>query len=156
MTEQNNIPFRDKPEKTAYMWRDIERRAVKYGLAPRLTAPYPLTGLPFANQVAQLGMEEGWGVEFTRAAYHNWFEKGRVPDEGEGLRDSLQSAGQDPDSTIARARGEERAARLEQDTRMARDLGVFGSPSFSVDGEVFWGDDRLDDAIAWARGGHLA
>lgn len=155
MVEQNNVPFKDKPIKTAYMWRDIERRAAKYGRAPRLPAPYPLKDLPFVNQVALLGMEEGWGVAFTRAAYQNWFEKGLVPDEGAGLLASLQSAGQDPEPTIARASGDAQAAALAQITRKASDLGVFGSPCFAVDGEVFWGDDRLEDAIQWAHNGRL-
>jgi 2-hydroxychromene-2-carboxylate isomerase len=61
MIEQNNVPFKDKPVKTAYMWRDIERRAHRYGLSPTLPAPYPLPGLVLANQVATLGVEEGSG-----------------------------------------------------------------------------------------------
>lgn len=67
MVEQNNIPFKDKPVKSAYMWRDIERRAQRYGLAPKLPAPYPLPGLALANQVAILGAEEGWVEDYTRA-----------------------------------------------------------------------------------------
>jgi len=62
MVEQNNIPFKDKPVKTAYMWRDIERRAALHGLPASLPAPYPLPELPFANQVAVMGLKEGWGV----------------------------------------------------------------------------------------------
>jgi hypothetical protein len=50
MVAQNNVPFKDKPVKTAYMWRDIERRARRYGLTPRIPAPYPLPGLVLANQ----------------------------------------------------------------------------------------------------------
>ena len=42
MVEQNNIPFRTKPVKLAYMWRDIERRAALYGLPFAGLAPYPL------------------------------------------------------------------------------------------------------------------
>ena len=60
MIEQNNIPFAGKPVKSAYMWRDIERRAALYDLPVRVPAPYPLDHLPLANQVAVLGMAEGW------------------------------------------------------------------------------------------------
>ncbi|GLS36831.1 hypothetical protein GCM10010869_24220 [Mesorhizobium tianshanense] len=42
MVQQNNVPFKDKPVKVAYMWRDVERRAQRYGLTPKLPAPYPL------------------------------------------------------------------------------------------------------------------
>lgn len=156
MIEQKNIPFSDKPAKSAYMWRDIERRAAKYGLTPALPAPYPLNDLAFANQVALLGLGEGWGQDFVTAAYTNWFERGLVPDEGPGLARSLEAAGQDPQATIARARGDDIADRLARETVTARDLGVFGSPSFTVGTELFWGDDRLEDAIAWARNGTLA
>ena len=44
------------------MWRDIERRAALHGLPASLPAPYPLPELPFANQVAVMGLKEGWGV----------------------------------------------------------------------------------------------
>ncbi len=62
MIAQDNIPFAKKPAKTAYMWRDIARRAAKYGLAAQLPAPYPLDNLALANQVALVGMAEGWGA----------------------------------------------------------------------------------------------
>ncbi|MEZ5716764.1 MAG: 2-hydroxychromene-2-carboxylate isomerase [Paracoccaceae bacterium] len=156
MSELGNSPFIGKPAKSAYMWRDIERRAPVHGLSPRLPAAYPLKDLAFANQVARLGMEEGWGQAFTRAAYRNWFEKGLLPDEGDGLHDALRTAGQDPETAIPRARDDTVAALLRADTETARALGVFGSPSFAVGDELFWGDDRLEDAIAWAKNGTLA
>ena len=59
MVAQNNIPFKDKSEKSAYMWRDIARRAARHGFAPLIPAPYPLPGLVLANQVALLGTEKG-------------------------------------------------------------------------------------------------
>jgi 2-hydroxychromene-2-carboxylate isomerase len=155
MSELGNSPFIGKPEKTAHMWRDIERRAPVHTLSPRLPAPYPLKDLPFANQVARLGMTEGWGEAFTRAAYVNWFERGLPPDHGDGLSDALATAGQDPEPTLARARSDAAAGDLAAETRAARALGVFGSPSFTVDDELFWGDDRLEDAIAWAQHGKL-
>ena len=77
MIEQNNIPFKDKPVKTAYMWRDIERRADRFGLAPQIPAPYPVPGLVLANQIATLGVEEGWVADYTRATYQRWFEHGQ-------------------------------------------------------------------------------
>ena len=156
MMEIGNSPFIGKPAKSAYMWRDIERRAPLSGLSPRLPAPYPLADLAFANQVALLGMQEGWGEAFTTAAYANWFEKGLPPDQGDGLTDALRTAGQDPDAAIARARSDTVAEDLAAQTRIARDLGVFGSPTFAVGSELFWGDDRLEDAVAWARNGTLA
>lgn len=152
MVLQNNIPFRDKPVKAAYMWRDIERRAARYGLRPKIPAPYPLAELVFANQVATLGAEEGWTEAFTRASYRRWFEAGEPAGEDPNLGASLAEIGQDPARVRVAAASDRIAGALAQATEEALALGIFGSPRFVVKGEVFWGDDRLDDAIDWANG----
>jgi 2-hydroxychromene-2-carboxylate isomerase len=151
MILQNNIPFRDKPVKTAYMWRDIERRAARYGLTPRIPAPYPLAELVFANQVATLGVEEGWVEGFTRASYRRWFETCEPAGEDPNLSASLREIGQDPARVRDAATSDRIAGALARATDEAMALGVFGSPSFVVKSEVFWGDDRLEDAVDWAR-----
>lgn len=150
MIEQNNIPFKDKPVKTAYMWRDIERRAAHHDLSPAIPAPYPLPDLPFANQVAILGAEEGWVEDYTRATYRRWFEAGQPAGEHPNLTDSLREIGQDPVRVIELARSDRILAALSAATEEAKTLGIFGSPTFAVGGEIFWGDDRLEDAVAWA------
>lgn len=151
MIEQNNIPFKGKPVKTAYMWRDIERRAQKYGLSPKLPAPYPLPDLVMANQVATLGVKEGWVEAYTRAAYKRWFENGEPAGEEPNLSSCLEEIGCDPSQVLAAAKTESIATALKATTDEAMALGVFGSPTFTVDGEVFWGDDRLEDAVLWSR-----
>ncbi len=152
MIEQNNIPFADKPQKTAYMWRDMERRAAVHGLDLNVPAPYPIPDLPFANQVALLGMKEGWGPSYVRETYHRWFVDGLYPGEDPNLSASLEAAGVDAAGAIARARGDEVAAALAKETEIAMETGVFGSPTFVNGGEVFWGDDRLEAALDWASG----
>ncbi|MDU8913454.1 2-hydroxychromene-2-carboxylate isomerase [Aestuariicoccus sp. MJ-SS9] len=151
MVEQNNIPFKDKPVKSAYMWRDIARRAERYGLSPKLPAPYPLPGLVLANRVATLGVRQGWVEDYTRATYRRWFEAGEPAGEDPNLSASLQEIGCDPANVLAEAQSDDIAKALSDATDEAMRLGVFGSPSFVVDGEVFWGDDRLEDAVLWAR-----
>ncbi len=153
MVEQNNIPFKDKPVKTAYMWRDIERRAASYGLTPSIPAPYPLPGLVLANQIAALGEEEGWVEAYTQATYRRWFEAGQPAGEEPNLSGSLKDIGQEPARVLASANSERIVAALASATQEAMELGVFGSPSFAVGSEIFWGDDRLEDAIAWAGRG---
>ena len=150
MVEQNNIPFKDKPVKTAYMWRDVQRRAQQYGLSPKIPAPYPLTGLVLANQVAIVGVAEGWVDSFTLASYRRWFESGERAGEEPNISESLKEAGQDPERALKLAQSPAIVAALSDATEEAMALGIFGSPSFVVAGEVFWGDDRLDDAIRWA------
>jgi 2-hydroxychromene-2-carboxylate isomerase len=153
MVEQNNIPLKDKPVKTAYMWRDIERRAEAYGLTPSIPAPYRLPGLVLANHVKTLGEEEGWVEAYTQATYHRWFEAGHPAGEEPNLSDSLKEIGQDPGRVLDLAKSDRIEAALSSATEEAMGLGVFGSPSFAVGSEIFWGDDRLDDAITWSRRG---
>lgn len=156
MTVQNNIPFKDKPEKTAYMWRDIQRWAARLGFTLTVPAPYPLPGLVLANQVAVLGAQEGWGEAYTRATYRRWFQSGQPAGEEPNLTECLSEIGQDAARVLEAAKSDRIVAALDHSTKEAMALGVFGSPSFVVDGELFWGDDRLEDALDWARTGRLS
>jgi 2-hydroxychromene-2-carboxylate isomerase len=155
MVEMDNIPFRTKPVKAAYMWRDIERRAAMYGLPARVPAPYPLAQASLANQVATLAAAEGWVADYARATYRRWFQEGLEPGSEPNLSESLREIGQDLARVAAAAATAKVRAAYEAETDMARRLGIFGSPTFVVDRELFWGDDRLDDAIAWHRRGTL-
>jgi 2-hydroxychromene-2-carboxylate isomerase len=156
MIEQNNIPFRGKPVKSAYMWRDIERRAAMYDLKPRLPAPYPLPEFDAANLVAIFGETEGWAAAYVREAYRIWFEGGDPAGSEPNLSESLRAIGQDPVRVKAAIALPDTLKQYEAATQEAKALGVFGSPTFAVGGELFWGDDRLDDAIRWAKQGTLA
>ena len=155
MIEQNNIPFRDKPVKAAYMWRDIERRAAMYGLKAKLPATYPLRESEIANRIAVVGERRGWCADYVRAAYRRWFEQGEEPGVEPCLSGSLSDIGLEPQQIIAAARADDIGAEFVASTEEAKRLGVFGSPTFAVDGELFWGDDRMDDAIQWRQAGSL-
>lgn len=150
MREQDNIPFANKPLKMRYMWRDIERRAARFGVPFRGIAPYPIDKVELANHVATLAAREGWCREFTQAAYRCWFLEQRDPGTPEALQQILDTLGRDAPSCLARA--DEDATRNDYlaATDRARQLGIFGSPSFVVGQEIFWGDDRLGDALDWA------
>ena len=155
MIEQNNIPFRTKPVKLAYMWRDIERRSALYGLPFAGTAPYPLKDVSLADGVALLGAREGWCLEYAVAVYRRWFLGHQDISNDEEIAAALKEAGQNPERIIALARGDALQRELVSATERAKEMGVFGSPTFLVGEEVFWGDDRFDDAITWARHGAL-
>jgi len=133
------------------MWRDIERRAAMYGIPAQLPAPYPAKQSVVANLVATIGMGEGWGADFCRAAYRRWFQLGQETGSEPNVSESLRDIGQDPMRVLALASSEEAKAALAAETDAARELGIFGSPTFTVDRELFWGDDRLEDAISWCR-----
>ena len=155
MREQNNIPFQGKPVKTAYMWRDIERRASLYGLPVKVPAPYPLKEFDLANRLAVLGLAEGWGIDYIQASYRRWFVDGQEPGIEPNLSKSLRDVGQDPAQSVERAGASDVGERYDAATDEAKKLGIFGSPTFSVGGELFWGDDRLDDALSWFRHGKV-
>jgi len=150
MIKQNNIPFKDNPVQAEYMWRDIERRGQRYGPSPKVPAPCPFPVLDLANQVATLGVKEGWVEAYTRAAYKRWFENGEPAGEEPNLSSSLREIGCDPSQVLSAAQTESIVKALKSTTDEAMALGVFGSPTFTVDSEVFWGDDRLEDAVLWA------
>ncbi|HUN51171.1 MAG TPA: DsbA family protein [Candidatus Sulfotelmatobacter sp.] len=149
MLEMNNIPFTTKPVKLAYMWRDVERRAARYGLPVKVPAPYPLPELELANRVAILGREEGWCADYARATYRRWFVAGEPAGSEPNLSASLRDIGQDPMRVLPLAGSDRIGSALAAATDAARKLGIFGAPTFITRGELFWGDDRLDDALAW-------
>ncbi len=155
LQEMNHVPFADKPAKAAYMWRDIERRAAKHGFPVRLPAPYPARQSVVANLVATAGMREGWGADFVRAAYHRWFELGQETGSEPNISESLRDIGQAPERVLKLAESDDVKMQLAAETDTARAIGIFGSPTFSVGSELFWGDDRLDDAISWCKSGRV-
>ena len=151
LQEMKHVPFADKPAKSAYMWRDIERRAAMYGLPVSLPMPYPAKQSIMANLVAIVGMRQGWGVDFVRAAYRRWFQLGQETGSEPNVSESLRDIGQEPQSVLALANATDTTAALMAETDVAKKLGIFGSPTFVVGRELFWGDDRLEDAISWYR-----
>jgi 2-hydroxychromene-2-carboxylate isomerase len=155
LQEMKHVPFADKPAKCRYMWRDIERRAALHGLPGKLPAPYPAKQSVVANLVAIVGMREGWGADFVRAAYRHWFQQGEETGSEPNLSASLRDIGQDPVRVLALASAAEANHRLLAETDAARRLGIFGSPTFAIGEELFWGDDRVDDAVSWYRHGAL-
>lgn len=155
LAEMKHVPFSDKPAKSAHMWRDIERRAAMYGIPARVPVIYPVKRSDLVNQIATLGMEEGWGPQFVRAAYRRWFVSGEETGGDRNVHETLREIGHDPDRVISAATSSRIVSKLAAETNIARGLGIFGSPSFVVDQELFWGDDRLEDAISWAKFGRV-
>jgi len=155
LQEIKHVPFADKPAKTAYMWRDIERRSGMYGIPVRVPAPYPAKQSILANKIALVGLAEGWGADFVRAAYRRWFQHGEETGSEPNISTSLAAIGQRPERVLGRANADDIAERLEAETGAARQLGIFGSPTFAVGNELFWGDDRLEDALSWQKSGEV-
>ena len=154
MIEMNNRPV-SMPAKLSYMWRDLHRRAEMYGFAFEGEAPYPLKEFDLANRVAIVGAREGWCADYVRATYRRWFVEHQQCGMEPNLSDSLREIGEDTSRIIALAQSEEISRAYDAATDQARRLGIFGAPSFVTRGEVFWGDDRLEDAVTWHQRGTL-
>ncbi|TVR10102.1 MAG: 2-hydroxychromene-2-carboxylate isomerase [Salinarimonadaceae bacterium] len=148
----NTSPFNIYPAKGRYMWRDMEREAARTGLRLRRPAPFPQNSLT-ATRVALLGADEPWGPTFSRAVFDKAFGEGLSIEEPSAIRDLVALVGLDSDSIMRNATAEANKTRLRAVTEEARSRGLFGAPTFfTEDGEMFWGNDRLDQALAWATG----
>ena len=153
MKNQNNIPFPpEKRSKVAYMWRDIERRAEFYKLPkPKIPAPYPLKNFDIANKISIVSNNEGWFLDYFEETYKQWFIQGKEAGSEVNLQATLTSLGKKLSDVIHCANEESIGIKYSSNTQEAMELGVFGAPSFSVEKEIFWGDDRLEDAIYYSK-----
>ena len=151
MKEMNNIPFpKDKINKVNYMWRDIERRAEGYGFFAKTPVPYPLSEFDLANQIAILGLEKEWGINFVIHTYKKWFQEGKEPAIEPSISEVCKELGLNKEDIINEAQTDLVKNKYKQNTNLAREYKIFGSPSFVVNNELFWGDDRMEDAIKWS------
>jgi 2-hydroxychromene-2-carboxylate isomerase len=143
-------PFNIFPDKGRYMWRDMEREAARLGLPFYRPKNFPQNSL-LAARLALLGTETGWTPVFTKAVYTAEFGEGRDISDPQVLRDILAGLGLDAEAVMAEAQDEAHKIRLRRMGEEAKSRGLFGSPTFiAEDGELFWGNDRLEQALDWA------
>ena len=142
-------PFLPFPGKTAYMWRDIERRAARHGTPYAKPSTYPVSSLLTAR-IACIAANEGWCRPFTEGVFELHWTRNILIGSDENLHIVLTDLGHSPSALIARAQDESVKAALKLQTEQAKALGIFGAPSFTVGRELFWGDDRLEEALDWA------
>ena len=147
----NDSPFNIYPAKGRYMWRDLERVCDAEGLPLKLPpARFPQNGLK-AARLALIGEAEGWTPEFTRAVFAaNYAEQKDISDDAT-LAAILERLDVDAERAFAAANAPENKQALKAQTEEAAARGLFGAPSFTVGDELFWGNDRLEAALAWAK-----
>jgi 2-hydroxychromene-2-carboxylate isomerase len=139
-------PFNLYPAKGRYMVRDCERQCAALGIAFRLPDPFPQNTL-LAARVALTALAEGWGEDFSRAVYSAQFAEGRQIGSADVIGAIVRDLGRD-DAVLARAQSDAIKQKLRAETEEAQRLGIFGAPSFVAASELFWGNDRLEQAIA--------
>jgi 2-hydroxychromene-2-carboxylate isomerase len=147
----NDSPFNIFAAKGRYMWRDLERVCAAEGVALALPpVRFPQNGLK-AARLALIGEREGWTPAFTRAVFAaNYAEQKDISDDVT-LRAILSALGVDTDAAFAAANAPENKEALKLQTEEAASRGLFGAPSFTIGDELFWGNDRLEAALAWAK-----
>jgi 2-hydroxychromene-2-carboxylate isomerase len=148
----NSSPFNLFPAKGRYMWRDMEREAARLGLPCFRPDPFPQNSL-IAARIALFGSDKGWTPAFTKAVYAQEFGDGRNISEAPVIGEVLSKLGLDPAWVLREAQGDANKTRLKALGEEARSRGIFGAPTFfTEDGEMFWGNDRLEQALDWATG----
>ena len=146
-------PFNVYPAKGSHMWRDLERLCADLALPFRRPEPFPQSSL-LAARVALVGLPRGWGEDFCRRVFRAEFADGARIDDPAVLGRILAALKQDTTTVLAEAQSDAIKVRLRDETSTAQAAGVFGAPTFiTTDGELFWGNDRLERALRWAREG---
>jgi 2-hydroxychromene-2-carboxylate isomerase len=146
-----NSPFVLQKEKGAYVWEDMRRQCRKYGLRWTQPSIFPrLSVLP--ARVALLAAEQPWIGAFCRGAMQLNFALDQDISQPEQLAPILAELGLPARQILSEAQAESTKSHLREQTEEARGRGIFGAPFFFVGTEMFWGNDRLDDALLFAAG----
>jgi len=148
----NDSPFNLYPAKGRYMWRDLARICEELGVPLRRPSRFPRNGL-LAARVACRFAAEPWLGDFVRAVYRANFAEDREISERAVVEAILDALGQPGARCIEEAQSPESKERLRAQSERGAALGIFGAPSFVVGDELFWGNDRLEAALAWAGRG---
>jgi 2-hydroxychromene-2-carboxylate isomerase len=145
----NTSPFVVDPVKGRYMWRDMARRCKKYGLPFMRPNTFPMNGLK-AARIMTAALDQPWCGAFARSVFTAQFGRGDDISDDFVLGNALDTCGVPQKLWLNRAQLPETKDALRTATDQARNFGIFGAPCMVVGDELFWGDDRLEDAILFA------
>lgn len=143
-------PFTLYAAKGRNMWRDLERLCADQSLPFVRPEPFPQNSL-LASRVA-LAVADARREDFSRAVFHAEFAEGQRIDRPEIIGKILADLKLDAAALLASAQTDDIKDKLRSETAQAQQVGIFGAPSFiTADGELFWGNDRLERALTWAQ-----
>jgi 2-hydroxychromene-2-carboxylate isomerase len=142
-------PFLLQKQKGDYMWKDMVRQCRKYGVPWTRPTTFPRRAV-LPMRVALLGAEQLWIADYCRKIMLLNFSEDRDIDSPEAVGEVLADLGLPAVEIIRDAQAQQNKLRLREQTEVAQARGIFGAPTFFVRGEMFWGNDRLDDALAFA------
>lgn len=142
----DSSPFVLQRAKGEYVWKDMARECRKYGLPWTRPSTFPRSAL-LPMRVALVGAEQDWIGAYCRRMMTLHFAEDRAIDSVEVVTGALLQLGLPAQRIIDAALSDANKHRLRAQTEAARSRGIFGAPTFFVCGEMFWGNDRLDDAL---------
>ncbi len=147
-------PLMDQPLKGTYARRDMERSAREIGVPFQIPAKFPFLSVAAARAFYFLDAgDPGKARAYAKAVYHRIFGEGQPPETAEAAAEIASKVGVDPKAVLAGINDPAIKEKLRAETDRAIQLGVFGSPFFIVDGEPFWGHDRLEQIDRWLETG---
>jgi len=154
LKETNNLPLTEQPIKGGYCKRDWDRLARFMDVPWTMPDPFPIATLSAARAFYWIdGQNSGKAKNFARAAFHTYFGEGRDITDAETVAAIAEPLGIDRDALLAAVQDPAIKQRLKDETGLAIEAGVFGSPFFIIDGEPFWGADRLWMIRRWLKTG---
>jgi 2-hydroxychromene-2-carboxylate isomerase len=141
-------PFVLQKEKGEYAWKDMERQARKQGIPWKKPTNFPRSAI-LPLRVALIGADKPWMNEYCQRVMTLNFAQDIDIDSKEVIAQVLQSMGLPVQDILAAAVSDENKLKLRTQTETAKTLGIFGAPMFFVGKEMFWGNDRLDEALEY-------
>lgn len=146
----NDSPFNLFPAKGRYMWRDLDRTSAALSIPLVRPSRFPRNGL-LAARIACWFAAEPWVPAFTQSVFRANFAEDREISDSDVVATCLNCLYLDAPLLIEQAQTEASKLKLRAQTDDAKRRGIFGAPSFVIGEEMFWGNDRLGDALAWAQ-----
>ncbi|OZI21552.1 2-hydroxychromene-2-carboxylate isomerase [Bordetella genomosp. 9] len=148
----DDSPFRLFPDKGEYMMREVQRLAARYGVTYRRPTEFPRVGV-LPSRVAYIGLQADWGKAFCLSMFRANFVDDLDIQKRDVVGDRLGALGVDAEAVLARAGSDEIRQAFRAQVDRAQALGIFGAPMMFAGREMFWGNDRVEDAVRWAREG---
>ena len=154
MIEMDNRPMSEADEARLYVARPASAAPARTACAFAGEPPYPLKNFDIANRIAVVGAEEGWCADYMRAAYPRWFVEHAGCRQGAEPRQPARNRPGPGARHRARGIGGDRRALCGSDRRGAQARHIRRADFRRRAAKMFWGDDRLEDAVAWSERQH--
>ena len=142
-------PFVLQKEKGNYVWQDMVRQCRKYGLPWKKPSNFPRNGV-LPVRIALLAADQPWVSAFNQRVMLLNFAEDREINDRDAIHSILRDLDLPADELIEQALSDANKLALRAQTEEAQRRGIFGAPTFFVNGEMFWGNDRLEDALHYA------